>query len=99
MTATAFIVLAITGLNYVFGKRLLMPLTGADAFSAWSQWSKLAHTSISWVFMAGVLIMLAVWIKDNLPDRYDWRSEGPTSDIQDILRLTDAVVRLQKKKQ
>src|SRR3546814_17176666 len=54
MTATAFIVLAITGLNYVFGKRLLMPLIGADAFSAWSQWSKLAHTSISWVFMAGV---------------------------------------------
>src|SRR3546814_16271954 len=43
MTATAFIVLAITGLNYVFGKRLLMPLIGADAFSAWSQWSKLAQ--------------------------------------------------------
>src|SRR3546814_6688914 len=69
MTATAFIVLAITGLNYVFGKRLLMPLIGADAFSAWSQWSKLAHASISWVLMAGVLIMLVVWIKDNLPDR------------------------------
>src|SRR3546814_6748186 len=49
-----------------------MPLTGSNAFSAWSQWSKLAHTSISLVFMAGVLIMLAVWIKDNLPDRYDW---------------------------
>src|SRR3546814_12638140 len=27
---------------------------------------------MSWVFMAGVLIMLVVWIKDNLPDRYDW---------------------------
>src|SRR3546814_20576168 len=46
MTATAFIVLAITGLYYVFGKRLLMPLIGAEAFSAWSQWSKLAHASI-----------------------------------------------------
>ena len=39
MTATCFIVLAITGLNYVFGKRLLMPLFGADAFAAWSQWA------------------------------------------------------------
>src|SRR3546814_16749390 len=68
----------LTGLNYVFGKRLLMPLIGADAFSAWSQWSKLAHASISWVLMAGVLIMLVVWIKDNLPDRYDlaWLKAG-----------------------
>lgn len=78
MTATAFIVLAITGLNYVFGKRLLMPLIGADAFSTWSQGSKLAHASISWVFMAGVLIMLVIWIKDNFPDRYDlaWLKAG-----------------------
>src|SRR3546814_4440636 len=55
-----------------------MPLIGADAFSAWSQWSKLAHASISWVLMAGVLIMLVVWIKDNLPDRYDlaWLKAG-----------------------
>ncbi|MEA2985856.1 MAG: formate dehydrogenase subunit gamma [Alphaproteobacteria bacterium] len=36
LTATSFIVLAITGLNYVFGKRLLMPLMGPDAFAAWS---------------------------------------------------------------
>src|SRR3546814_16298766 len=45
VTATSFIILAITGLNYVFGKRLLMPLIGPDAFSTWSQWSKYAHRS------------------------------------------------------
>jgi formate dehydrogenase subunit gamma len=72
LTATSFIVLAITGLNYVFGKRLLMPLLGPDAFSGWSQWAKYAHNFIAWPFMVGVLIMLVVWIKDNLPDRYDW---------------------------
>src|SRR3546814_14199668 len=78
MPSTAFSCLACTGLNYVVCKRLLMPLIGADAFSAWSQWSKLAHASISWVLMAGVLIMLVVWIKDNLPDRYDlaWLKAG-----------------------
>ena len=37
MTAACFIVLAIIGLNYIFGKRLLMPLIGPDAFAAWSQ--------------------------------------------------------------
>jgi formate dehydrogenase subunit gamma len=72
LTATAFVVLAITGLNYVFGKRLLMPLIGPEAFATWSQWAKTAHTTISWVFMLGVLVMLVIWIKDNIPDRYDW---------------------------
>lgn len=72
LTATAFIILAITGLNYVFGKRLLMPLIGPEAFSSWSQWAKYAHIATSWIFMAGILIMFVLWIKDNLPDRYDW---------------------------
>ena len=71
MTATSFIVLAITGVNYFFGKRLLMPLIGPDAFATWSQWAKYAHNFVAWPFMLGILIMLVVWIKDNLPDRYD----------------------------
>src|SRR3546814_873031 len=71
MTATSFIVLAITGLNYFFGKRLLMPLLGPDAFATWSQWAKYAHNFLSWPFMLGVLIMLVIWLRDNLPDRYD----------------------------
>jgi formate dehydrogenase subunit gamma len=73
VTATAFIVLAITGLNFIFGKRLLMPLIGPDAFAAWSQWAKYAHDFFSWAFMLGIVIMLVVWVWDNLPDRYDAR--------------------------
>jgi formate dehydrogenase subunit gamma len=73
LTATAFIVLAITGLNYFFGKRLLFPMIGPDAFATWSQWAKFAHNTMAWPFMVGVLLMLAMWVRDNLPDRYDWR--------------------------
>lgn len=78
LTATAFIILGITGLNFVFGKRLLMPLIGPDAFSTWSIWAKLAHDFVSWAFMVGVLIMLVAWVWDNLPDRYDasWLKAG-----------------------
>ena len=78
VTATAFIVLAITGLNFFFGKRLLMPLIGADAFASWSQWAKYAHDFFSWPFMLGILVMLVVWVWDNLPDRYDanWLKVG-----------------------
>jgi formate dehydrogenase subunit gamma len=72
-TATSFIVLALTGLNYVFGKRLLMPLFGPDAFASWSQWAKFAHNATAWPFMLGVLIMIAVWVRDNLPNRTDLR--------------------------
>jgi formate dehydrogenase subunit gamma len=73
LTASSFIVLAITGLNYVFGKRLIFPLIGPDAFAVWTQWAKFAHDTIAWPFMIGVLLMLALWVRDNMPDRYDWR--------------------------
>ena len=78
MTALSFIVLAISGLNYIFGKRLLMPLIGPDAFAAWSQYAKYAHNFLSWPFMLGVLFMLMVWIRDNIPDRTDvaWLRQG-----------------------
>src|SRR4051812_23808851 len=43
MTATCFIIMGISGLNITFGKKLLLPLLGPDAFTAWSQWAKYAH--------------------------------------------------------
>jgi len=73
MTATSFIVLALTGLNYFFGKRVLFPLIGPDAFSTWSHWAKLAHNTFAWPFIAGILVMIVTWVRDNIPDRYDWR--------------------------
>ncbi len=71
MTATAFILLAITGLNYIFGKRLLFPIIGPDAFAAFSQWAKYVHNYVAWAFMLGLVFMILVWIKDNIPDRTD----------------------------
>ena len=78
MTATCFIVLMISGLNYIFGKRLLAPLMGPDAFATWSQWAKYAHNFLSWPFMLGILIMFVLWIRDNIPDKYDipWIKAG-----------------------
>ncbi|KAA2237580.1 formate dehydrogenase subunit gamma [Salinarimonas soli] len=78
LTAMCFIVLAISGLNYIFGKRLLLPLIGADAFSAWAQYAKFAHNYLSWPFMIGLVVMILVWIRDNIPDRTDinWIKQG-----------------------
>jgi formate dehydrogenase subunit gamma len=72
MTAASFIVLAITGLNYVFGKWVLFPIIGPDAFSTWSVWGKVAHNAFAWPFLLGILMMILLWVRDNIPDRYDW---------------------------
>ena len=41
LTAVCFILLALSGLNVVFGKTLLAPLIGESAFAATSQWAKI----------------------------------------------------------
>ncbi len=73
MTASCFIVLGITGLNMTFGKRLLLPLMSADAFSAWSQWAKYAHNFLSFPFTIGVIVILLMWIAWTIPNAADLR--------------------------
>ena len=78
MTATCFIVLAISGLNVTFGRPLLLPLIGHEAFSAWSQWAKYAHNYLSFPFTIGVLLIFVMWIAGNIPNRVDvdWLKRG-----------------------
>jgi formate dehydrogenase subunit gamma len=78
MTAACFIILAITGLNITFGKPLLLPLIGPEAFTAWSQWAKYAHNYLSFAFTLGVFMIFLMWIAWNIPNRRDieWLKEG-----------------------
>ncbi|KQW20562.1 formate dehydrogenase [Afipia sp. Root123D2] len=78
MTATCFIILAISGLNITFGRPLLLPLIGFDAFSAWSQWAKYAHNYLSFPFTIGVILIFLMWIGGNIPNKVDikWLKEG-----------------------
>jgi formate dehydrogenase subunit gamma len=78
MTATCFIVLAISGLNITFGKELLLPLIGPGAFSAWAAAAKYAHNYLSFPFTIGVVLMFLIWIASNLPTRVDieWIKRG-----------------------
>jgi formate dehydrogenase subunit gamma len=78
MTATCFIVLALSGLNITFGKTLLMPLFGPEAFATWSQWGKYAHNYLSFPFTIGVVLILLMWIANNIPNSTDmaWIKRG-----------------------
>jgi formate dehydrogenase subunit gamma len=72
MTATTFIVLAITGLNITFGRSLLLPLIGLEMFSTWSGWCKYAHNYLSFAFTTGVILIFLMWIPRNLPTKADF---------------------------
>jgi formate dehydrogenase subunit gamma len=72
MTATCFIILGLSGLNISFGRTLLLPMIGPEAFSTLSAWGKIAHNYLAFPFMLGIVIMFVVWIKDNIPGRVDW---------------------------
>ena len=73
MTATCFIILAISGLNITFGRPLLFPLLGPDTFTAWSQWAKYAHNFLSFPFTLGIVLIFLIWIAGNIPNRVDFR--------------------------
>jgi formate dehydrogenase subunit gamma len=78
LTATCFIILALSGLNISFGRVLILPLFGAEAFSTMTAWGKLAHNYLAFPFMLGLVIMFLIWIKDNIPSKLDvvWIKEG-----------------------
>jgi formate dehydrogenase subunit gamma len=78
MTAVCFIVLAISGLNITFGRPLLLPLIGLEAFSEWSQWLKYAHNYLSFPFTMGVVLIFLMWIAGNIPNKadVDWARRG-----------------------
>ena len=78
MTASCFIILALSGLNITFGRPLLLPLVGAEAFTAWSQWAKYAHNYLSFPFTIGVIAILLMWLGGNIPNRVDveWLKRG-----------------------
>jgi formate dehydrogenase subunit gamma len=78
MTASCFVVLAISGLNITFGRPLLLPLIGPEAFTTWSVWAKYAHNYLSFPFTLGVVLIFLMWIAWNIPTKADveWLKEG-----------------------
>lgn len=71
MVASTFIILGLSGLNLTFGRHLLLPLVGPEAFTFVSQWGKYAHNFLSFPFTLGLVVMFFIWVKDNIPNARD----------------------------
>ncbi|MEM7222888.1 MAG: formate dehydrogenase subunit gamma [Pseudomonadota bacterium] len=78
LTASSFIVLAITGLFMLYGRHLLGDAGDSGDFGALHQayasfmlWGKMAHNYLAFAFMVGVALMFVLWVRHNLPNKYD----------------------------
>ncbi|WP_085804276.1 formate dehydrogenase subunit gamma [Roseovarius albus] len=78
LMAGSFIILGITGLISLFGRKVLIPAFGHDSFSTIAIGSKWIHNNISWAFMLGLVMVFVMWVMHNLPSRSDlkWIAQG-----------------------
>jgi formate dehydrogenase subunit gamma len=78
VTAVSFVALGLTGLNITFGKIVLLPVIGPEAFSSLSQAAKYVHNYVSAAFVIGLALIVVLWIKDNIPRKVDvdWVKQG-----------------------
>lgn len=71
LLASSFILLALTGLNLIFGRTLLIPILGKDAFAAITVFGKLIHNYVAFAFMLGLVMVAVMWVVHNVPNRHD----------------------------
>ena len=78
LMAGSFILLGITGLVSLFGRKVLIPAFGHEAFATLAIASKWIHNNVSWAFMLGLIMVFFMWVIHNLPSRTDlkWIAQG-----------------------
>ena len=78
LVAVSFIVLAITGLNILYGKDVLMPVIGKDAFALITMGGKYLHHGFAFSFMLGLVMIFFMWVRHNIPNLLDlkWAAMG-----------------------
>jgi len=78
LTASCFVVLALTGLNLLYGRYVLLPILGPEAFAGLTTAGKYAHNFLAFPFMLGLVLMFVLWVRHNIPNKYDliWLSKG-----------------------
>jgi formate dehydrogenase subunit gamma len=76
-TATLFVILAITGMSFLWGRAVLIPVLGKEGFAAWAAFAKPVHNYLALFFAAGLIVMLLKWFKHNVWAPYDseWLKE------------------------
>jgi formate dehydrogenase subunit gamma len=72
LAAGSFVVLGLTGLNMLYGRYVVRPVIGGEAFARITYVGKLLHDYLAFAFMLGIALMFLMWVMNNLPTRADW---------------------------
>ncbi|QFT91979.1 Formate dehydrogenase, nitrate-inducible, cytochrome b556(Fdn) subunit [Roseovarius sp. THAF9] len=74
----SFILLAITGLLVLMGRKFIIPAFGHEAFATAAVASKWVHNNVSWAFMLGLILAFIFWVVHNIPNKTDlkWIAVG-----------------------
>ena len=78
LMAGSFVVLGITGLNLLYGRYVLLPVIGKDAFATITTFGKYAHNYLAFAFMLGLGLSFILWVRHNIPNKLDlkWLAMG-----------------------
>jgi len=69
--AIAFLLLLITGLSLLFGRAVLIPLMGAEGFSAWAFAAKYIHNFTGPVFAVTLVLLVLSMMRDKMLSKVD----------------------------
>lgn len=72
LTASTFVILAVTGVLLLFGKHVLIPVIGYTAFSWFAVISKNVHNVVGPLFIFSVACMFFTFLRDNIWKAIDW---------------------------
>ena len=77
-TAGSFILLGLTGLTLIFGRYVLKPVFGPDVFAIVANASLQAHNLFGPIFIVALVILISLFLKDNLWQKgdLDWLLKG-----------------------
>ncbi len=78
LMAGSFVVLGVTGLNMLYGRYIIMPVIGKEAFAAFTTFGKYAHNYLAFAFMVGLGLSFILWVRHNIPSKLDlvWLKAG-----------------------
>ena len=69
--AISFLTLAFTGLLMLFGKYIVLPVFGHTVFGWLAYACKNIHNFVGPVFTVSIIVMFAIFVKDNFPGKGD----------------------------
>ncbi len=84
LTAGSFIILAITGVNLLYGRFVVRfihllagdvapgTMQGSETYATLTEIGKYVHNYVGFAFMIGLLLVFVLWVRQNIWDKYDW---------------------------